>query len=152
MKSNECFNCLNHSDGKLAENKGWYHPCKLGITNEGLQDCTTCPSYGMNSGFQIGGYYTHMHFEANGSEPNGCLEWIIHGDGEFPKSDPSEFIKFHICDFRQIEEWVKEWGIELRKRGLVVDDNNDNHLTNVEPDTTKIQVAQKDGFSVGGSG
>jgi hypothetical protein len=61
-----------------------------------------------------------MHFEWD--EPDGCLEWIIHGDGEFPSDDPKVWIQFHICDFKQIEEWIKVWGTELRKRGIVVDE------------------------------
>lgn len=122
MKNNNCFYCLNAGKGVPAENTGWYHPCRLGIANEGLQDVKTCPKHAENRGFQIGGYYTHMHFE--GDEPNGCLEWFIHGDGEFPKSDEkrSEWIQFHICDFRQIEKWVEVWGAELRRRGLIVDE------------------------------
>jgi hypothetical protein len=127
MKNNECFDCLNHGEGVSAENTGWYHPCKLGIANEGLQDCTTCPSYLMNRGFQIGGYYTHMHFEGNKAEPNGCLEWVIHSDGEFPQSLPENWIRFHICDFRQIERWVSEWGTELRKHGLITDEKDETN-------------------------
>ena len=122
MKHNSCFDCLNHAKGELAENTGWHHPCKLGIENEGLSDLSKCEKYEPNQGFQIGGYYTQMHFEGEPSrESNACLEWVIHGNGEFPTKHPSEFLRFHLCDFTQLEEWVKFWGIELRKRGLVVE-------------------------------
>ena len=120
MKNNNCFYCLNGGKGILAEDGGSYHPCLKGISNEGLQDVKSCPSHEENKGFQIGGYYTHMHFIPYGApEPGVCLTWTIHGDGDFPTDDPSKFISFHICDFKQIEEWVKVWGIELRKRGWI---------------------------------
>lgn len=123
MKNNNCFNCLNHDQNNFipADDTGWYIPCRLGIKNEGLQDIKHCPQYNPNNGFQIGGYYSHMHFEQDG----GCLKWIIHSNGEFPQNDPEQFIQFHICDFRQIEEWVKFWGKELRKRGWIQKDEED---------------------------
>ena len=69
-----------------------------------------------NKGFQIGGYWNKMHFEDDGG---GCLKWHIHGDGQFPSDNESDWIEFHICDFTQIEEFVKFWGKELRKKGLI---------------------------------
>lgn len=69
----------------------------------------------MKQGFQIGGYYTHMWFEQDGD----CLTWHIEGDGMFPT--PGRTIEFHICDFRQIEKFVKLWGRELRKRGWIAE-------------------------------
>lgn len=74
MKNNNCFYCLNQCEGQLAENTGWYYPCKLGIQNEGLQNVKECPSYSPNTGFQIGGYYSHIHFEYNKENPNECFE------------------------------------------------------------------------------
>lgn len=117
MKNNNCFYCLNHNAGKgvLAENTGWYHQCTLGIKNEDLQEVEKCPSYKPNKGFQIGGYYTHMDIKPHGD----CLIWTIHGDGEFPKTDPSEFIELHICDFEQIEYFVEFWGKHLREKGII---------------------------------
>jgi len=36
-------------------------------------------------GFQIGGYYSHMWFEGDDpDDPDGCLEWKICSNGEFP--------------------------------------------------------------------
>ena len=70
-----------------------------------------------NHGFQIGGYYTEMHFEFD--DHNGCMEWVIHSDGEFPTEDRKQMIELHICDFRQIESWVKVWGDYLREQGVV---------------------------------
>ena len=124
MKNNECFYCLNHllDKGVFAENTGWYHPCKFGISNEGLQDIESCPRYEPNRGFQIGGYYTHMYFEYNKNKANDCMEWVICSDGKFPRTNEDEFIRFHICDFRQIEEWVRFWGDYFRKIGVVVGD------------------------------
>ena len=122
MKNNNCFYCLNHGKGELAENKGWYYPCKLEIPNEGLHDLQSCPKWKPCNGFQIGGYYSHMHFEC--TEPDDCLEWVIHSDGAFPTDDPSRMISLHICDFRQIEEWVAFWGAHLRDRGLITANAN----------------------------
>ena len=115
MKNNECFNCLNHSGAELAENTGWYHKCKFGIENEGMGDVSACGRFEPNKGFQIGGYYTHMHFEQSGE----CLELVVHGDGEFPLDTPTEWLRFHICDFHQIEAWVEFWGKTLRNRGWI---------------------------------
>jgi len=82
-------------------------------------ECSEHPS----SGFQIGGYYTNMHFVTSDITPNCCLEWVLHSDGEFPTDDEKEMITFHICDFRQIERWVKFWGNVLRKKGVIEDNN-----------------------------
>lgn len=117
MKNNKCFYCLNHGEGVAADNKGWYHPCKLGVENDGMQDITKCEKYMPNNGFQIGGYYSHMHFEQD--EHEDCLTWVIHSDGEFPTDDEDAMTRFHICDFEQIERWVKFWGKELRKNGMI---------------------------------
>lgn len=119
MKNNNCFYCLNHGKGQLAENKGWYHPCKLGIQNEELQDVKTCPKYSPNMGFQIGGYYSHIHFDV--TEPNGCMEMVIHSDGTFPTEDPNAQIKLHLCDFTQLEQFVKEWGEYFREKGIITE-------------------------------
>lgn len=64
-------------------------------------------------GFQIGGYYSHMWFEEDGS----CLLWKICSDGEFPTNEPQ--IVLHVCDFRQIERFVEFWGRRLRETGLI---------------------------------
>ena len=109
MKNNACFDCLNHGDGSLAENTGWYYPCNLGVDNEGLQDVSLCDKWEPNKGFQIGGYYSHMHFEWNKAEHSPCLSWVIHSDGEFPTKNKQEMIRLHICDFNQIEEFVNRF-------------------------------------------
>ena len=70
MNNNNCFDCLNHGEGELAENTGWYRLCKFGIENNGLQEIEKCEKYEPNVGFQIGGYYTHMHFEGEQNENN----------------------------------------------------------------------------------
>jgi len=123
MKNNECFDCLNHGEGKFAENTGWYHPCKFGIKNEGMKEVEKCPKFLPNKGFQIGGYYSFTHFEFSKDVPNECMELFFHSNGEFPKDDEEEFIQFHICDFTQLESWVKYWGKYLRKVGAVNDDD-----------------------------
>lgn len=117
MRNNNCLDCLNMGEGIPAENTGWYHPCKLGLPNEDLQDLSLCHRFEPNMGFQMGGYYTHTHFE--GFPNSGCIELIIHGDLEFPKTDQIEWIRVHICDFTQIEDWVAFWGKELRRRGWI---------------------------------
>ena len=112
---NECFDCLNHGEGKVEQGVGWSHDCKLGIENKGLKNIENCPKWKPNWGFQIGGYYSHTHFEQDGN----CLELTFHSDGEFPEDDPSEMIKFHICNFTQIETWVAKWGKYLREKGML---------------------------------
>ena len=103
MKNNKCFNCLNHDKGELAENTGWYNPCKLDIPNEGLQNIKECPNYYPNTGFQIGGYYSHIHFEYNKENINGPMEMIIHSDGDFPTEEQERQIQFHIHCEKLIE-------------------------------------------------
>lgn len=123
MKVNNCFYCLNadHKNGINVDGEpGWYYPCNLDIENQGLENISSCEKYSMNHGFQMGGYYTHMHFEIDGC----CLQWVIHGDGENPKNDKNDWSRVHICDFRQIEEWVKVWGKELRARGWINEEND----------------------------
>ena len=124
MKNNNCFYCLNHKEGQLADNTGWYHPCKLNIKNEGIQNVKECPSYSPNIGFQIGGYYSHIHFEYNKDLPNDCMEMIIHSDGEFPTDDTDKQIQLHICDFKQLEQFVKEWGEYFFFFFFVTDEDN----------------------------
>lgn len=81
------------------------------------QIVANCPGGEPQLGFQIGGYYSHMWFEQDGS----CLNWHIASDGEFPTDEPG--INFHICNFKQIERFVDFWGTELRKRGLIGEKN-----------------------------
>lgn len=122
MKSNECFYCKHHDreNAVLAEDNGWYHSCIKGIKNEGLKNIKECPGYYPCNGFQIGGYYSHMYFEADGV--NECMEWVIESDGAFPTKDKKDFIRFHICDFEQIERFVKKWGDYLREKGYITGD------------------------------
>ena len=83
-----------------------------------------CPGGEPQEGFQIGGYYSHMWFERQDQlEANGCLEWMICSDGEFPSDTPET--QFHLCDFRQLEQFVAFWGKELRRRGWVSDEGDD---------------------------
>lgn len=121
MSNRKCTECLNHE----------YDPeettCKLKLNNENLKRIRDCQYYEANKGFQIGGYWTHMHFELSG-ENSSCLEWFIHGDGEFPSNE--ECIQFHICEFRQIERWVKFWGKELRRRGWIRKTSRWSYLKN----------------------
>lgn len=42
-------------------------------------------------------------------------------DGEFPTEEPDRQLRFHICDFRQLEHFVKEWSEYFRKTGVVTD-------------------------------
>lgn len=126
-----CFYCRNsvHIEGGTAPraNGGFHHQyrCKMGLRMpdrrkavDDIDIVRQCPSGAPQLGFQIGGYYSHMWFE--GDEPDGCLEWKICSDGEFP-SEKAE-IEFHICDFKQIESFVAFWGKELRRRGVVTDE------------------------------
>lgn len=125
-KGDACFYC-NNCCNQTIDDIGWKYDCNLGIENTEFKNKSTiqnqCSKFDSREGFQIGGYYTHMHFVNHSpDEPNSCLEWMIQGDLNFPKSDPTEFTSIHLCDFRQIEEWVKYWGTELRRRGWVKDD------------------------------
>lgn len=127
MKGDACFHCkhqINAHVHTVVENgrersNGWWYDCALDLPNEhlngGVKIAMTCPSCDPMEGFQMGGYYTHMWFEDDG----GCLEWVIQGNGEFPTElgDETKQLRFHICDFTQIEQFVKFWGKELRKRG-----------------------------------
>lgn len=121
MKANNCFNCLNHCEGQIADDNGWYHSCKFKIDNDGFQNIKNCKKYYPNKGFQIGGYYSHIHFIYDRNNVNKCMEMIIHSDGEFPTEEKIKQIQFHICDFRQIEHFVKEWGDYFREKGVIKD-------------------------------
>ena len=124
MKVNKCFDCINHDPedhDNVKDEPGWYHGCKLKIPNEGLKSIIDCKSYEPNKGFQIGGYYSQVHFELGSKEPNPCMEMFIHSDGEFVTHDESEMMQFHLCDFRQLEDWVKFWGDHFRKKGVIID-------------------------------
>ncbi len=130
-KAMACWYCRNVCNTR-NDGSGWTHDCKLGIDNTGFDDVSKlaeqCKSFDMRKGFQMGGYYTHMWFEYDGTLPeeggaaDGCMNWVIQGDLEFPIQDEdtqSEPMRIHICDFEQIEEWVAFWGKELRRRGWV---------------------------------
>lgn len=134
-KGDGCFYCKNSTNARplgysfeesLADPKdksGWGYDCKLGIDNSELDGIPAemgakCPKFDPRVGFQMGGYYTHMWFEEDGD----CLTWVIQGDGEFPIDENDaerKFLRFYICDFEEIEMFVKFWGDELRRRGLV---------------------------------
>lgn len=105
--------------------------CQLGLDTskiDSLEDVVACPKGEPQLGFRIGGYYRHMWFEGdipqvfeNGSRIGGCLEWFIGGviGGETDFSGTGNVMEFHLCDWKQIERWVKFWGRELRRRGWV---------------------------------
>ena len=46
------------------------------------------------------------------------MEMVIHSDGEFPTEKQNQIV-FHLCDFKQLESFVKEWGEYLRSIGAV---------------------------------
>jgi len=121
MENNNCSSCQNHGKSELAENTGWYSECKLGLPNDGLRDIASCESYIPNTGFQIGGCYSNIHFEYEKDIPNPCMEMIFHHDGEFPTENKEEQMVFHICDFTQLEHFVKVWGDYFRKKGVIKD-------------------------------
>lgn len=127
MKGDACFRCrhqTNHridfiedANGHKVPN-GHAYDCALGIDNTnlngGLEVAMTCPSCEPMKGFQMGGYYTHMWFE----DDEGCLTWVIQGDGDFPTElgDEEKQMRIHICDFGQVEEFVEFWVKEFEKR------------------------------------
>lgn len=126
-----CFSCRNSvkvDDVHVARTGGGFHHqhrCSKGLPMpdqqpdiEDAEIVRQCPGGDPQLGFQIGGYYSHMWFEGDGS----CLEWRICSDGEFPTDKPE--ISFHICDFEQIERFVEFWGKELRRRGLIETDDD----------------------------
>jgi hypothetical protein len=124
-KGDGCFYCRNCGESTPSKSTGWDYKCKLGmsvspLTDKGVEGVLECPKGKPRVGFQIGGYYTHMWFEGETEEDNCCLEWMIQSDGEFPRDYPD--IQFHICDFSQIERFVEFWGKELRRRGVIKDD------------------------------
>jgi len=101
--------------------------CKLGLSLEKDKSVIDCKCGNPSRGFQIGGYFTHMWFSVDGTLPedggqdNPCLNWHIASDGEFPTENKEPGITFHICDFMQIELFVKFWGKELRRRGWITE-------------------------------
>jgi hypothetical protein len=124
--SNECFFCRKHAKGFIVKEGGWHHRCGEGLENIGLKDIEKCPKYAPNVGFQIGGYYSHMYFDPEGPgyerdsySGNPCMTWTMESDGMFPTDDPARMLKFHICDFEQIEEFVEFWGKYLRAKGII---------------------------------
>lgn len=131
-----CFYCRHHQ-----ENPSWSfgsqvprYVCATGenpaqVGNE-PEDVRTCAKGEPQVGFQIGGYYRHMWFEGEppvklrgGARVGGCLEWWIDGDAEYPGKG---HMQFHLCDWHRIESWVEFWGKELRRRGWVVDEEDDD--------------------------
>lgn len=124
--SSGCFYCRKSKRDTGFSGPGHRYKCKEGRPNKhiGENDCDKCDGYDPQIGFQTGGYYTHMWFENGGEENNTCMDWVIYGNLEFPAGHDNgvEPTIIHICDFKQIEEWVKFWGKELRKRGWVDDD------------------------------
>lgn len=120
-----CFACRasGGSDNHVARDGGGFHHqyiCSKNLpmpsSSADMSDAdlvSACPGGEPREGFQIGGYYSHMWFEPEGS----CLNWNICSDGEFPTDQPT--IQFHICDFTQLERFVAFWGKELRKRNLI---------------------------------
>jgi len=131
-KGPACFYCRHHTHARAHVGDGWSYDCKFGIDNSQMngdvEDVLKCEKGSPQFGFQIGGYYTHMRFEPEDIgelEPNCCLEWIIMSDGSFPTNEDmqTQSIVFHVCDFRQIEEFVSFWGKRLRQKGIVKDDD-----------------------------
>lgn len=126
-----CFNCLNSRKVDAFEPReggGFHHQsrCAKGLrqpdAERGVDSdeiMMRCPEVSPSVGFQIGGYVSHTWFENGGD--GGCLDLVIASDGEFPTD--GEGMRFHLCDWRQVEEWVAFWGKELRRRGWVVDDD-----------------------------
>lgn len=145
--SNACFYCRA---GRRVDGQGHIpDPEYVCLKNQpnahlvgGIEAAGQCPQFDPRVGFQMGGYYTHMWFEtdpittaeevaAHGPKvaQNRCLTWYIQGDGEFPIQDGDveagyKMLEFHLCDFRQLEDFIKFWGTELRKRGWIYDGDN----------------------------
>ena len=136
MKGNACFYCKHSINGHVDPNPpGWSYDCGLGLDNSnlngGYEKVLECEKAEPRWGFQMGGYYTHMWFELDGTpidkggERDPCLIWHIQGDGEFPSENQEEDnLRFHICDFEQIEKFVKLWGNELRRRGWITEEED----------------------------
>ena len=109
-KGSACFYCRNSCNAKPHPSTiGWWFNCSLGLDNTNLngeiEDALKCPQVNPRYGFQIGGYYTHMWFEPDGD----CLTWVIASNGQSPTKDEAEMIRFHICEFKQIEDFVRFW-------------------------------------------
>lgn len=132
MKGSACFYC-QHSTNRRPDVIGWKYDCQFHLENTemngGVEDVIACSHGVPRVGFQIGGYYSHMWFEPeihhNTPEPGQCLRWIIASDGQFPTDDPDNMIEFHICDFEQLERFVRFWREELERKGLLNPRNED---------------------------
>ena len=136
-KGTACFYCRNSIKPRSEEDiEEWAYRCKYGIDNTEMNGHGTIPPYDSLSlvincpkgsprlGFQIGGYYTHMWFENDVDsslpiEPGSHLKWCIASDGDFPTENDETGIEFHICDFEQIEQFVKFWKKEIKRRRLI---------------------------------
>ncbi len=132
-KGGACFYCRHSVNKSNSATHATYFDCEFGIDNSemngGVEQVIACPQGDPRRGFQMGGYYTHMWFEVDGmppetaGNPNPCLTWHIQGTGDFTTQDGEPHTEFHICDFTQIEDFVRFWGKELRKRGWITDDD-----------------------------
>ncbi len=115
-KGSSCFDCEYNHNGRIVE-LGWSYDCSKGVDNSkmnnGIEDVIKCKQSSPQVGFQIGGYYSHMTIKKDGD----CLEWYIKSDGEFPNDKTG--ISFHICDFEQIENFVKFWRKQIDNNRLI---------------------------------
>lgn len=146
--SSGCFHCRNHCDDRPHPSGiGWAYSCRHGLDTEQVPDSPdgvlACSKGDVQYGFQIGGYYRHMYFEGEppvflggGCRLGGCLDLHIQGDAEFPQGKD---IELELCEFQQLEEWVKFWGKELRRRGWVVDEP--------EEDAEKMKQSNEPGWA-----
>ena len=110
----------NHLGGSYDHEIIW----KLGIDNRHMKATyptakkelalvRSCHRGDPHFGFQIGGHYKYMYFEACGDGPDTCLEWTIPEGVDYPA------LELHICDFSQLEEFVEFWREELEDRGWI---------------------------------
>lgn len=113
----DCFYCLHSKSEYISNNVT--HSCLKGLDNSTLKDVNECDDYYPSQGFQIGGYYSKIHFEFEKGENNTCCEMVIHSNGEFPTENTESMIKLHLCDFEQLEEFIDVWGKFLRKKGVI---------------------------------
>ena len=117
-----CFHCRHSIEKTDLTLHGRLYTCQKGhqlLKSESPYDVANCPDGAPQFGFQIGGYWSHMWFEKS-SPHNTCLEWIICNNGDHPTSEPSTQI--HICDFKQLENFVAFWGKYLREKGCIEND------------------------------
>lgn len=112
IKGSACFYCENSIQGSDG------FTCELELDNShldgGINTAILCENVSLQYGFKIWDRYTHMTIKKDGH----CLEWNIKGDGRDPQELPENQLFLHICDFEELEKFVKFWREQIDRGNL----------------------------------